>query len=118
MYGVPYLRMLPEAPDTSPNYSYFPIFVENPIAISRRDEVYERLKQSGYFGRRYFYPLITHFPTYRGALSAAPENLPVAERISSEVICLPLYSDLQVSELNAIFDIIRDVLNTSKRHVS
>ncbi len=108
--GVPYLRMLPEFPDTSPNYSYFPIFVENPITISKRDEVYERLKQSGYFGRRYFYPLISHFPTYRGALSAAPKNLPVAERISSEVICLPLYSELLISDVDTICDIVRNVL--------
>jgi len=104
------LRMLPESPDTMYNYAYFPIFVKNSKDISRRDMVYERLKQSGYFGRRYFYPLISHFPAYRGQPSAAPENLPVAERISSEVICLPLYPDLLVSEVNAICEIIKEVL--------
>jgi len=108
--NVKNMRMLPELPDTAPNYSYFPIFVENTKAICRRDMVYERLKQSGYFGRRYFYPLISHFPTDRGLNSAAPENLPVAELISGEVICLPLYPDLQVSDVNAICEIISESL--------
>jgi len=108
--GAQNMRVLPELPNTTHNYSYFPIFVENSKTICVRDVVYERLKQSGYFGRRYFYPPINHFPTYRGALSAAPENLPVAERISSEVLCLPLYPEMRVSEVDAISDIVRAVL--------
>ena len=83
-----------------------------------RDKLYNKLIENGIFGRRYFYPLISHCPTYRGALSAAPENLPVAERISSEVLCLPLYPDLQFSEVKAICDIIKDDLSTSARYVS
>lgn len=108
--GVPNLRTLREPPDTEQNYSYFPIFIENTKGMCRRDVVYERLKQSSFFARRYFYPLISRFPTYRRVPSATPENLQVAERLSSEVICLPLHPELQISNVDAICDIVRDAL--------
>lgn len=108
--GIKGLRTLPEVTDTEYNYAYFPVFVENREEGSQRDLVYEKLKRYGYFGRRYFYPLISHFPSYRGAPSAVSDNLPVAERISSEVICLPLYPEMPASEVGAVSEIIREVL--------
>lgn len=110
LQNMPDLRILPRSPDTAHNYSYFPIFVKNDRGVDCRDQIFKRLKLYGYFGRRYFYPLISHFPTYRGLPSAAPENLPVAERISREVICLPLYPDLPTVEADAICDIIQEGL--------
>jgi len=75
-------------------YSYFPIFVEKEKYGRTRDELYEELKQHNIFGRRYFYPLISQFPTYRGLVSAKAENLPIASKVALEVICLPLYPSL------------------------
>lgn len=75
-------------------YSYFPIFVEKEKYGRTRDELYEELKRHNIFGRRYFYPLISQFPTYRGLVSAKAENLPVASKVALEVICLPLYPSL------------------------
>jgi dTDP-4-amino-4,6-dideoxygalactose transaminase len=89
------------------NYSYFPVFVDKKRYGKSRDELYEHLKKYNIFGRRYFYPLISSIPTYRGLSSAKPENLSVAERIANQVICLPIYPDLNQNMIIKICDIIQ-----------
>jgi dTDP-4-amino-4,6-dideoxy-D-glucose transaminase len=88
------------------NYGYFPIFVDRAKYGKTRDELYFKLKENDIYGRRYFYPLISHFPTYRNLDSAKPKNLPWAEKASEEVICLPIYSDLEEKDLDKISEII------------
>ena len=92
--GIPGLRFFEDIPGVRHNYSYFPVFVNAHEYGCTRDELYFRMQQHGIFGRRYFYPLISTFSTYRGLPSAAPENLPVATRIANEVICLPMHQGL------------------------
>lgn len=93
--GVEGIR-LPEPfePAMRYNYAYYPVFIQADRYGMSRDEVYERFKSFGIFTRRYFYPLISQFPTYRGLPSAAPQGLPVARRVADEVLCLPIYPDL------------------------
>jgi len=93
---------------TEANFSYFPVFVEENYGLSR-DGLYEVLKKNNIYARRYFYPLISEFPTYKGLLSSSSENLSVATRISSKVICLPMFSELSKD------DILR-VVKCIKRH--
>ena len=88
-------------------YSYFPVFIDEDIYGMSRDLLYEKLKSHNIHGRRYFYPLITQFPTYRNLESALTGKLPVAEKIAEQVICLPLYSDLPVEIVEYIVDIIK-----------
>ena len=88
------------------NSSYFPIFVNAEEYGKTRDELYFEMKEQGVLGRRYFYPLISTFSTYRGLPSAAPENLPVATKVANEVICLPLYHELSESDIIRILDLI------------
>jgi dTDP-4-amino-4,6-dideoxygalactose transaminase len=78
------------------NYSYFPIRVKPGYPLSR-DELYARLKDEGIFARRYFYPLISDFPMYRGLPSAVPGNLPAARSAAAEIICLPMYEALDAA---------------------
>ncbi|WP_434027918.1 DegT/DnrJ/EryC1/StrS family aminotransferase [[Pseudomonas] boreopolis] len=89
------------------NHAYFPILVrpEYPLA---RDALYQALKQQGIHARRYFYPLISAFPMYKGLASAAPERLPHAQAIAGQVICLPLYPDLTAEAQDRIIAIVRD----------
>jgi dTDP-4-amino-4,6-dideoxygalactose transaminase len=87
-------------------YSYFPIFVDRERYGKTRDEVYEELKKQNVFGRRYFYPLISQFPTYRGLESAQPGKMPVAEKVTGEVICLPIYPDLDIHSTDRICGIL------------
>jgi dTDP-4-amino-4,6-dideoxygalactose transaminase len=76
------------------NYAYFPILIDPEVYGISRDEVYSRLMHHNIYTRRYFYPLISQFPTYKGLPSAAPENLPLAEKIAQRVLCLPIYPTL------------------------
>jgi dTDP-4-amino-4,6-dideoxygalactose transaminase len=64
------------------------------------------MKAEGVLGRRYFYPLISTFSTYRGLPSAVPENLPVATKIANEVICLPMHHELSDGDLDRILNLI------------
>lgn len=100
------VRCLSDLGEKVSNYSYFPILIQPDYPISR-DALYQKMKDHGIHARRYFYPLISYFPMYRGMTSAAPSNLPVAKRASDQVICLPIYPALQLSEVDQIIEIIR-----------
>jgi energy-coupling factor transporter ATP-binding protein EcfA2 len=69
-----------------------------------RDALYEKLREQGIYGRRYFYPLISEFPMYRGLPSARRDHLPVASKIAEQVICLPIYPNLSLDDQNGIID--------------
>jgi dTDP-4-amino-4,6-dideoxygalactose transaminase len=85
------------------NYAYFPILVRPEYSLSR-DALYQKLRDSGVYSRRYFYPLISDFPMYRGFLSSSPSNLPNASKVASEVICLPIYPDLSDEQVDYIIE--------------
>lgn len=104
--NVPGIRFFEDMPGVRHNYSYFPVFVNAEEYGMTRDELYERLKDNGVLGRRYFYPLISTFSTYRGLPSAAPSNLPVATRLANEVICLPMHHQLRNAEIERILNLI------------
>jgi dTDP-4-amino-4,6-dideoxygalactose transaminase len=87
------------------NHSYFPLLVQHDYTISR-DELYGRLKDHGIAARRYFYPLISDFPMYRGLPSAQRSNLPVAATAASQVLCLPIYPGLEMSTVDMVCDLI------------
>lgn len=97
-----------DIPGVCHNYSYFPIFVNIEEYGLSRDELYFKLKDANILGRRYFYPLISSFSTYRGLPSAASANLPVATRMAQEVICLPIHHELSNDDVNRIVSIIRN----------
>ena len=84
------------------NYSYFPIFVSEREYGMSRDALYEKMKNVGVYGRRYFYPLISTFSTYKGLASSNRENLPVAYRMADEVICLPMHHVLSSDDIDRI----------------
>ena len=90
------------------NYAYFPIWVDAEKFGMTRDELYEKMKRSNVFGRRYFYPLISTFSTYKSLPSAAPANLPVATKKANEVICLPMSMDLTDGEVERVLESIID----------
>ena len=103
------LSFLDEVKGVLYNYPYFPIFIDEKTFGMSRDGINEFMKDHQYFGRRYFYPLISQFPTYRGLASADPTNLPVAELKSKQVFCLPLYPDLEFSDVNRICSLIKSI---------
>lgn len=104
--GVPGIRFFDDMPGVRHNYSYFPIFVNAEEYGITRDELYFKMREQGILGRRYFYPLISTFSSYRGLPSAASENLPNATRIANEVICLPMHHNLSAEDVNHVLDVI------------
>ncbi len=95
-----------DMPGVRHNYSYFPIFVDAKKYGMTRDELYMKMKDQGVWGRRYFYPLISEFSTYRGLESSRPENLPNAHRMADTVICLPMHHALTEAEIDKIIMVI------------
>ena len=95
-----------DMPGVRHNYSYFPIFVDAEKYGMTRDELYMKMKDQGVWGRRYFYPLISEFSTYRGLESSRPENLPNAHMMADTVICLPMHHALTEAEIDKIIMII------------
>ena len=104
--GTPGITIPAPPAEAEHNCGYFPILVE-PNYRMDRDALYQRLKDAEVLGRRYFYPLISNMPMYRGLASAAPVKLPVANRISEQVICLPIYPDLTVEDQGRVIDVIK-----------
>ena len=95
-----------DIPGVRHNYSYFPIFIDAEMYGMTRDELYMKMKDQGVWSRRYFYPLISEFSTYRGLESSRPENLPNAHRMADTVICLPMHHSLSENDLNRIINSI------------
>ncbi len=101
------IKCLDDIEDVVHSYSYFPILVNKETYGMTRDEIYQMLKDNGIFTRRYFYPLISNFSSYSSLPSASIENLPVANKIAEEVLCLPIYPDLKKETLNIIMNVIK-----------
>ena len=95
-----------DMPGVRHNYSYFPIFINAEEYGKTRDQLYFEMKEQNVLGRRYFYPLISTFSTYRGLSSAGTENLPVATRIANEVICLPMHHELSDRDIMKIVSLL------------
>ena len=107
LQGVKGIHCLPDAGQKASNYSYFPILVESDYPLSR-DGLYQKMKDQGIYSRRYFYPLISDFPMYRGLPSAQRGNLPVAADAAEKVLCLPIYPALTVEDQQRVINIVRD----------
>lgn len=101
------LRYLEDIEGVKHNYSYFPIFIEEGEYGMSRDSLYAKLKENNILGRRYFYPVISEFVTYKGLKSAKKENLPVAHKLADSVICLPMYADLTDEDVDRVIEVVR-----------
>ena len=103
--GVKGLHCLQGAGETRANYAYFPILVDADYPLGR-DALFEKLRDNNIFARRYFFPLISDFPMYRGLPSAHRDNLPVATASAQQVLCLPIYPTLEMAQIERITQLI------------
>lgn len=86
------------------NYAYFPVVFDKKIFGKSRDEIAEKLSDNGIFARKYFYPLTSEFECYKNKFDI--QETPVAKGIAENVLTLPLYADLELSDVDRICDII------------
>jgi len=105
--GIKGVRFLDDIENVKHNYIYFPIFIDEKEYGMSRDSLYEKLKESGFYARRYFYPLISEFLPYKDLPSSNAKNLPNAVKIANEVICLPMYADLATEDVERICGVVR-----------
>ena len=104
--GIDGLTFYEDMPGVRHNYSYFPMFIDAEKYGMTRDELYFKMKEANVLGRRYFYPLISEFSTYRGLESARKENLPNAHKMADTVICLPMHHELSDGDMERILDLV------------
>ena len=100
------VKVFEDMPGVRHNYSYFPILIDAEEYGMTRDELYFKMKEQNVLGRRYFYPLISTFDTYKNLESSNPANLPVATLIADQVICLPMYYGLTEEDLERVIKCI------------
>lgn len=100
------ITFMEDTPNARNNYSYFPIFVDAEKYGMTRDELYLKMKEQNVLGRRYFYPLISEFTTYKGLPSATKENLSVAHKAADSVICLPMYHTLSEEDIDRVINVL------------
>ena len=104
--GIDGLTFYEDMPGVKHNYSYFPMFIDAEKYGMTRDELYFKMKEANVLGRRYFYPLISEFSTYRGLESARKENLPNAHKMADTVICLPMHHELTDNDIQRTLDLL------------
>jgi dTDP-4-amino-4,6-dideoxygalactose transaminase len=104
--NVPGVTFFDDMPGVRHNYSYFPIFIDAEKYGMTRDELYFKMKNANVLGRRYFYPLISEFSTYKELPSASSDNLPIATKIANSVICLPMHHELIDEDIDLILNIV------------
>jgi dTDP-4-amino-4,6-dideoxygalactose transaminase len=106
LFGVRGIICLPLVAHATANYSYFAILIDENYRL-KRDELYQELRDNHIYARRYFFPLISNMPMYRGLDSAAKTNLPIATRIADQVLCLPIFPDLSKADQEKVVAIIK-----------
>lgn len=104
--NVPGIRTLKDIDGVRHNYAYFPIFIDEKAYGLSRNALYEKLKEFGIFGRRYFYPLISTFSAYKGLDSASPKNLPNAHKLADQVLCLPMFATLDNAGVHRVIEVV------------
>jgi len=102
----------PLSPDITFNHAYMPIEVDEQELGMSRDALYEKLKEYNIYSRRYFYPLVCDYACYRSV--SVKDPLTVARRVSESILTLPIYDSLQLSDVEAICEIIESIQTSNK----
>ena len=98
------IKLLSAQENVCSNYAYFPVVFEN--YKYKRDEIFAKLKENNIIARKYFYPLTNCLECYKDYKTAGGEKTPVALKIASEVLTLPLFSDITEQDIDRVCDII------------
>lgn len=103
--GTPGLTAFRPAEGVRHNYAYLPVLFDPDAFGATRDDVFETLAAEGIGARKYFYPLVSDFDCYRSVYSS--DRTPVAKRAADQVLTLPMFADLALSDVDRICAIVR-----------
>jgi len=85
------------------NYAYYPILLKDESSLLA---VKEALNSRQICPRRYFYPSLNRLPYL-----IEKQSCPVSENIASRVLCLPLYADLSIEDVELISSIVNEAVH-------
>lgn len=105
--GIEEIKLFDNFSELRYNYAYFPILINDNKKGVTRDDVYYNLRKENIFARRYFYPLISNMNPYKNLPSSSIKNLQIANKISSKILCLPLFGSLSSKDILRICNIIK-----------
>lgn len=108
LHSIPSIRFLSDMENVTHSYSYFPILIDESIFGISRNDLYNQLQQHDIFTRRYFYPLISTFEPYKNLISANTNNIPIATKISQQILCLPIYVNMEDEDIYFIVNVIKN----------
>ena len=100
--GIKIFKMPKNVQDS---FQYYPILVTEKYIISR-DELYSRFEKADIITKKYFYPLCSQYECYKHLESSSKNNLPVANKIQDQILCLPIHGNLSQRDLQRICNII------------
>lgn len=103
--GVEGVQIFPDIEGLERNYAYYPIVFHKEFPYNR-DEIFEKLANENIISRKYFYPLISRMQGFANLENRG--ETPVAEYIAQNVLCLPMYADLEHDAIEKICKIILD----------
>lgn len=106
LQSVPGVRLLRMPDNATDSQQYLIVRVNASESGCHRDELHLRLKRYNIITRKYFHPLCSDYDCYRHLPSADPRRLPNAHRVASEVLSLPLHSELHADDVHRICDAI------------
>lgn len=111
--------ILPSMPaHCSNSYQYFPIRILDSLGPRSRDYLFNTLKSYNVISRKYFYPLCSDYTPYQHLPTSSRDNLPIANIIKDQILCLPFYGDLGVDSTKKICAIIREIMAKQKTLLS
>lgn len=102
--GIEGIQLNPVQDGVESNYAYFPVIFNKSIFGADRDEIFKVLNENNIGARKYFYPLTNTFECFNGKYDVT--LTPVALNLSKQVLTMPLYADLKLSDVDRICDII------------
>lgn len=101
---IPGIQLNPIQKGVKTNYAYFPVVIDPNVFGKTRDQIADALAKENIYARKYFYPLINDYACYRSIYSST--STPIARKIASEVLTLPLSADLDLEIVDKICKII------------
>lgn len=102
--GVSGIRLLKDQSGVKKNYAYMPVIIDPEKFGATRDDVFKVLKRENIHARKYFCPTINEMSWYKNQIT---QETPIAARAARDVIALPLYADLSVSDAQRIASVVR-----------
>lgn len=90
--------------DVKSNYAYFPVYFDKTKFGKSRDEIFALLRSNRIYTRKYFYPAVNDMQCYKEIYR--DNHTPIARDVSLNILALPMYEELELSDVDRICDLI------------